>query len=80
MENEMTENSNFNQLSYEQAFEELQTVITQLEAGDKALEETLALYERGQALYQRCTALLGQAEIKVQQLNQDGSLDDFNAS
>lgn len=79
MENEMTEKSNLDQLSYEQAFDELQTVIAQLEAGDKALEETLALYERGQALYQRCTTLLDQAEIKVQQLNQDGSLDDFEA-
>lgn len=76
----MTEKSNLDQLSYEQAFEELQTVIAQLEAGDKALEETLALYERGQALYQRCTALLDQAEIKVQQLNQDGSLDDLEDS
>ena len=76
----MTEKSNLDQLSYEQAFDELQTVIAQLEAGDKALEETLALYERGQALYQRCTTLLDQAEIKVQQLNQDGSLDDFKAS
>lgn len=75
----MTEKSNLDQLSYEQAFDELQTVIAQLEAGDKALEETLALYERGQALYQRCTTLLDQAEIKVQQLNQDGSVDDFEA-
>jgi len=55
-------------------------VIAQLEAGDKPLGETLALYERGQALYQRCTTLLDQAEIKVQQLNQDGSVDDFEAS
>ena len=67
----MTEKSNLDELSYEQAFEDLQNVITQLEAGDKPLEETLALYERGQALYQRCTTLLDQAEIKVQQLNQD---------
>jgi exodeoxyribonuclease VII small subunit len=80
MENEMTEESNQDELTYEQAFEELQTVIAQLEAGDKPLEETLALYERGQALYQRCTTLLDQAEIKVQQLNQDGSMDDFEAS
>ena len=64
-------------LSYEQAFEELKTVIDQLEAGEKSLEETLALYERGQTLYRHCTTLLEQAELKVQQLNADGTTDDF---
>ena len=39
------------ELSYEQAFEELQTLIGELESGEKPLEETLSLYERGQALY-----------------------------
>jgi len=75
----MTEKPNLDSLSYEQAFEELQTVIEQLEAGDKALEETLSLYERGQALYQHCTTLLDKAELKVQKINEDGSLDDFEA-
>ena len=45
------------ELSYEQAFEQLQTLIEALESGEKPLEETLALYERGQALYQRCLEL-----------------------
>lgn len=74
----MNEKPALDTLSYEQAFEELQTVIDQLEAGDKPLEETLALYERGQALYHHCTTLLDEAELKVQQLNEDGSLDDFD--
>lgn len=73
----MTEKPNLENLTYEQAFEELQTVIQQLEAGDKPLEETLALYERGQALYQHCTSLLEKAELKVQRINQNGTLDDF---
>lgn len=73
----MTEKPNLENLTYEQAFEELQTVIQQLDAGDKPLEETLALYERGQALYQHCTTLLDQAELKVQQINENGNLEDF---
>jgi len=65
------------ELSYEQAFDQLQSLIAQLESGEKPLEETLALYERGQALYQRCLDLLEKAELKVQQLDQDGKLSDF---
>lgn len=73
----MNKELNLDALSYEQAFEELKTVIDQLEAGDKPLEETLALYERGQTLFRHCTTLLEQAELKVQQLNADGAVDDF---
>jgi exodeoxyribonuclease VII small subunit len=73
----MNKDLDLNALSYEQAFEELKTVIDQLEAGDKPLEETLALYERGQTLFRHCTTLLEQAELKVQQLNADGTTDDF---
>lgn len=73
----MTDKTNLDQLSYEQAFEELQEVINLLEAGDKPLEETLSLYERGQALYQHCTSLLDKAELKVQQINLNGALENF---
>jgi len=73
----MNEELDLEAFSYEQAFEELQNVIGQLEAGDKPLEETLALYERGQILYRHCTTLLEQAELKIQQLNADGTVDHF---
>ena len=73
----MNKKMDLDALSYEQAFEELKTVIDQLETGDKPLEETLALYERGQTLFRHCTTLLEQAELKVQQLNADGAVDDF---
>lgn len=65
------------ELSYEQAVEQLQTLIEALESGEKPLEETLTLYERGQALYQRCLELLDKAELKVQQLDAEGKLTDF---
>ncbi len=57
------------QLSYEQAFAELETIIQRLENEQPSLEEALQLYERGQALAQRCAALLDQAELRVRQLS-----------
>ena len=73
----MSAHTDVKELNYEQAFEALQTVIAELEAGEKPLEETLALYERGQTLYQRCTDLLDKADLKLQQLTENGEFKDF---
>jgi len=56
------------ELSYEEAFEELKAVVEQLETGELPLEESLALFERGQALSERCSQLLENAQLKLQQL------------
>lgn len=64
----MPETIPVDQLSYEQAFAELEEIVTTLEANQRTLEESMALFERGQALAARCAALLDQAELKVQQL------------
>lgn len=61
------------ELNYEQAFEELETLVERLESGELALEESLALFERGQALSARCSELLEQAELKLRQLVPDDS-------
>ncbi|ABY22891.1 exodeoxyribonuclease VII small subunit [Renibacterium salmoninarum ATCC 33209] len=55
-ENEVleTHDSSTDNLSYEQAREELVTVVAKLEAGGASLEESLALWERGEALALRC--------------------------
>lgn len=63
------EPNNIESLSYEQAFAELEEVVRLLEANSKTLEESLALYERGQALAARCAALLEQADLRIRQLN-----------
>jgi exodeoxyribonuclease VII small subunit len=60
-------------MSYEEAFEELETLVERLESGELALEESLALFERGQALAARCSELLEQAELKLRQLIPDDS-------
>ncbi|MDP5086062.1 MAG: exodeoxyribonuclease VII small subunit [Yoonia sp.] len=53
------------EMSFEDAIKELETVVGQLERGDVALDESIALYERGAALKARCEAKLKEAEEKV---------------
>ncbi|WP_375254087.1 exodeoxyribonuclease VII small subunit [Yoonia sp.] len=52
-------------MSFEDAIKELETVVGQLERGDVALDDSIALYERGAALKARCEAKLKEAEEKV---------------
>jgi exodeoxyribonuclease VII small subunit len=54
--------------SYEQAFAELQEIVTRLESGEVPLEEAVALFERGQTLAKTCTGLLDKAELRIRQL------------
>lgn len=63
--------------TFEQAFKELESIIAKLESGELSLDESLALFERGQALAKQCSALLDAAELKVKQLSPDGGLEDF---
>ncbi len=62
-------------LPFEQAFQELDELVKQLEAGELSLDESLALYERGQALAARCQNLLETAELKIQTLTAEGVKD-----
>jgi exodeoxyribonuclease VII small subunit len=57
------------ELSYEEAFAELESIVAALENSQQALEESLALFERGQLLAKRCADLLDSAELRVQQVN-----------
>ena len=58
-------------LSFEAALKELEGIVTRLERGDVALEESIAIYERGEALKKRCEALLRQAEERVEKIRVD---------
>jgi exodeoxyribonuclease VII small subunit len=66
-------------MTYEQAFNELESIVNDLETGEHTLEEALALFERGQALARRCAQLLEDAELKVQELSGE-DLVDFDLS
>jgi exodeoxyribonuclease VII small subunit len=59
-------------LTFEQAFVELEETVRKLEAGGLTLEESLELFERGQALAAYCNVQLDQAELKVRQLAPEG--------
>jgi exodeoxyribonuclease VII small subunit len=62
-------------LTYEQALNELERIIQDLEADEHTLEETLSMFERGQALAQYCAKLLEEAELKIQELSGDNLVD-----
>jgi exodeoxyribonuclease VII small subunit len=59
------------ELSYEQALAELETIVASLEVNKLALEETMALFERGQALTKHCIKLLDNAELRVKEISGD---------
>jgi exodeoxyribonuclease VII small subunit len=58
-------------LTYEQALAELDAIVSALEGEQGQLEESINLFERGQALVKRCGELLEAARLKVQQLAGD---------
>jgi len=62
-------------LSYEQALAELESIVASLEASKLPLEESMALFERGQALSRHCVELLDKAELRIKQLSGDTLVD-----
>jgi exodeoxyribonuclease VII small subunit len=60
-------------LSFERAMEELETIVTRLEGGKVPLEESVAIYERGESLKRRCEELLRQAEARVDKITTDAN-------
>lgn len=56
------------ELSYEEALAELEQIVSALEGEQNQLEESIKLFERGQALAARCGVLLEAAELKVKQV------------
>lgn len=73
----MAKQTEISELNYEQALAELEGIVEELEAEVADLDAALALFERGQALAKRCSELLEKAELRVQQLNEDGQLEDL---
>ena len=65
---------------FEAAIAELETIVKKLEEGDLALEQSLALYERGVQLSRFCHARLEEAERRIEILNERGELKPAPAS
>lgn len=55
-------------MTFERALKELESIVNRLERGDVELEESIAIYERGEVLKAHCDKLLKQAEAKVEKL------------
>lgn len=64
----MTTSDPLENLTFEEAVAELETILQQLEGNSISLEETMQLYARGQALARRCNALLDDAELRLSNL------------
>jgi exodeoxyribonuclease VII small subunit len=78
MSNEMSLEKEIGELSFEEALKELEDTVGKLEAGDLILDESMALFERGQALAAVCNAQLEAATLKVEQLTPEGEIEDIS--
>ena len=69
-------NSDVKQMSFEKALSELETIVSRLEKGEAPLQESITIYERGQALKEHCEALLKAAEARIEKitLSRDGKV------
>ena len=55
-------------LPFEAALAELEGIVQRLEQGKVDLEESIAIYERGEALKKHCQALLERADARIQKI------------
>ncbi|MCB9458926.1 MAG: exodeoxyribonuclease VII small subunit [Anaerolineaceae bacterium] len=69
----MSENASLENMTFEEAYSQLESVITALEGGEVPLDEAVNLYEQGRKLSARCQSLLDDAELRISRLNDDGS-------
>lgn len=63
--------------SLEEAFEQIENVITHLEQEEITLEESFKEYNRGMQLLKYCNETIDKVEKKVLQINEEGGLDEF---
>lgn len=62
-----------NDLTFEQAYAELERAVHTLEGGELSLAEALAVFERGMQLAVLCDRQLQEAELRVRQILPDGA-------
>jgi exodeoxyribonuclease VII small subunit len=58
-------------LSFEDALKELERIVGRLETGDATLDESIALYERGDKLRARCAERLDAAQARIEAIRLD---------
>lgn len=62
------------ELAFEGALDELESLVERIESGDLPLEEALSHYERGVSLSRRCAELLERAERRIDELTRGGAV------
>lgn len=68
------------ELGFEEALEELEQIVEQLESGEIDLEQMLERFERAMKLRRHCARLLAEAETKIEQLvDEEGGTEAFSA-
>jgi exodeoxyribonuclease VII small subunit len=68
-----SDNTDVKTMPFERAIEELETIVKRLEEGKVPLEESVAIYERGEVLKRRCEDLLRAAEARVEKITLDAA-------
>jgi exodeoxyribonuclease VII small subunit len=68
MRDEMTELPDIASLPFEAAMKELEDIVDRLEKGNVPLEESIVIYERGEALKKHCDDLLKRAEARIEKI------------
>jgi exodeoxyribonuclease VII small subunit len=68
MRDEVTDLPDFASLPFEAAMKELEEIVDRLEKGNVPLEESIVIYERGEALKKHCDDLLKRAEARIEKI------------
>ncbi|MBG0809086.1 exodeoxyribonuclease VII small subunit [Methylosinus sp. H3A] len=61
-------NSDIDALPFEKAIQELEEIVGKLEKASVSLDDSVKLYERGEALKKRCDTLLREAEARIEKI------------
>lgn len=64
----MADKNPIDKMPFEAAMKELETIVSNLERGTVALDESIAMYERGEALKKHCEKLLRDAEARIEKI------------
>ncbi len=64
----MTESADIKAMNFETALRELETIVEKLESGKIDLEQSIAIYERGEKLKKHCESLLKDAEARIEKI------------
>ncbi len=71
------QNAEIEQLSFEEAIAELESIVRRLEVGDEKLEEAISAYERGALLQRHCETRLQDAKMRIEKISisDDGKIE-----